>query len=291
MLQLAFVSAPEKASFETLIMQLRSFLSSMNVNIVSVLIKETFFKLVQWILFMVYVPFHFRHNALKRKTFSGCFNLFLLFEQEVYVVISDKVFFFVVFQAIDCKSKMLITLKLENELPVSQTQEVPVSTPSVFVFRGFLFVLLVICKLVEPFCVFFTEFHVPFFLVALSLLLKHSGRRNKNTDLQISVLRAKSWCLTSAGRPADFGAPTCTSKKSFKSFGHRGWHLLAVQRAKDRSFRTTSAGQEEPREPSCRGLDEPGARVLAPASGRWAGKVGWAGQGREPHVYVDPLAK
>lgn len=141
---------------------------------------------------MVYVPFHFRHNALKRKTFSGCFNLFLLFEQEVYVVISDKVFFFVVFQAIDCKSKMLITLKLENELPVSQTQEVPVSTPSVFVFRVFLFVLLVICKLVEPFCVFFTEFHVPFFLVALSLLLKHSGRRNKNTDLQISVLRAKS---------------------------------------------------------------------------------------------------
>lgn len=56
----------------------------------------------------------------------------------------------------------------------------------------FLFVLLVICELVEPFCVFFTEFHVPFFLVALSLLLKHSGRRNKNTDLQISVLRAKS---------------------------------------------------------------------------------------------------
>lgn len=51
---------------------------------------------------------------------------------------------------------MLITLKLEDELPVSQTQEVLVSTPSVFVFRGFLFVLLVICKLVEPFlCIFY----------------------------------------------------------------------------------------------------------------------------------------
>lgn len=58
-------------------MQLRSFLSSMNVNIVSVLIKETFFfKLVQWILFMVYVPFYFRHSALKRKTFSGCLIYF-----------------------------------------------------------------------------------------------------------------------------------------------------------------------------------------------------------------------
>lgn len=65
---------------------------------------------------------------------------------------------------------MLITLTLENELPVSQTQEVPVSVPSVFVFRGFLFVLLLISELVEPFCIFFTEFHVPFFLVALSLI-------------------------------------------------------------------------------------------------------------------------
>lgn len=52
---------------------------------------------------------------------------------------------------------MLITLKLEDELPVSQTQEVLVSTPSVFVFRGFLFVLLVICKLVEPFFVYFLQ--------------------------------------------------------------------------------------------------------------------------------------
>lgn len=111
----------------------------------------------------------------------------------------------------------------------------------------FLFVLLVICKLVELFCVFFTEFHVPFFLVALSLLLKHSGRRNKNTDLQISVLRAESWCLTSASRPDGFSAPACMSKKTVKSVGHRGRHLLAVQRAKDRSFHTTSAGQEETR--------------------------------------------
>lgn len=185
---------------------------------------------------------------------------------------------------------MLITLTLENELPVSQTQEAPVSTPSVFVFRGFLFVLLVICKLVEPFCVFFTEFHVPFFLVALSLLLKHSGRRNKNTDLQISVLRAKSWCLTSASRSADFSAPACTSKKSFKSFSHCGWHLLAVQRAKDRSFCTTSAGQEESRE-------APWAEPLRQGRGlgsslRQLSRKHWMGRpGKEPHVYMDPLAK
>lgn len=46
MLQLAFCQCTRKASSETLIMQLRSFLSSMNVNIVSVLIKETFFFLI-----------------------------------------------------------------------------------------------------------------------------------------------------------------------------------------------------------------------------------------------------
>lgn len=42
-LQIAFCQCTKKASSETLIMQLGSFLSSMNVNIVSALIKETFF--------------------------------------------------------------------------------------------------------------------------------------------------------------------------------------------------------------------------------------------------------
>lgn len=187
---------------------------------------------------------------------------------------------------------MLITLKLEDELPVSQTQEVLVSTPSVFVFRGFLFVLLVICKLVEPFllCVFFTEFHVPFFLVALSLLLKHSSRRNTNTDLQISVLRAKSWCLTFASRPADFSAPTCTSKKKeLKSFGRGGWHLPAVQGAKDRFSAPCKPGRRSRWRAHGQHSRAEG-KILAPAWGRWVWKVGWAGQGGESRVYTAPLA-
>lgn len=127
--------------------------------------------------------------------------------------------------------------------------------------------------------------------MALSLLLKHSGRRNKNTDLQISVLRAKSWCLTSASRPADLGAPACTSKKSFKSLlgivGDISWQCREPRMgpsAQDRRSPQRDRGQRRCAEGSW-------GKALGPGLRQIAGKVGWAGQEREPHVYTGPLAK
>lgn len=126
---------------------------------------------------------------------------------------------------------------------------------------------------------FFTEFHVPFFLVALSLLLKHSDRRNKNTDLQISVLRDKFCCLTSVSRPA----PTCMSKKSSMAY----WS----------SWVTFTRGAESQRQIVPHLVSRAGGvqrvtlgRAVVPMERFWLQP--WAdGQDREGSLMEDSLAK